>query len=274
MRGSVLEATPEVPDVNEIKNLGCPTRAEHSKGFQGVMSHGVPPVGITPLEIALPCYPCDMDAPTSRALSRPAATEDDIDFKLSLDEVARFYEEAGHSRTLRTLQRYCASGHLEAQKVATALGDKYLVTPQSVARHIAQIRELAALDTVATDRDMSRRDATPVAHKPSAAIDKTPGATSDDKPRQGATGEGESPRYVEQLEKRIEEKDDVIGLLKGQLVAKDEQISELSTRYRETHSLLGAMQRMFAPLLGQADPYVAPDKREAASSVDNQPTSP
>ena len=62
-------------------------------------------------------------------------------------------------------------------------------------------------------------------------------------------------RYVQQLEKRIEEKDDVIGLLKGQLVAKDEQIGELSTRYRETHSLLGAMQRMFAPLLGQGDPY-------------------
>ena len=69
-------------------------------------------------------------------------------------------------------------------------------------------------------------------------------------------------RYVQQLEKRIEEKDDVIGLLKGQLVAKDEQIGELSTRYRETHSLLGAMQRMFAPLLGQSDPYVRPEKRE------------
>ena len=76
-------------------------------------------------------------------------------------------------------------------------------------------------------------------------------------------------RYVEQLEKRIEEKDDVIGLLKGQLVAKDEQIGELSTRYRETHSLLGAMQRMLAPLLGQADPYTTPDKREVRGPVDN-----
>ena len=58
-----------------------------------------------------------------------------------------------------------------------------------------------------------------------------------------------------QLEKRIEEKDDVISLLKGQLVSKDEQIKEMSTRYRETHTLLGAMQRMLAPLLGQSDPY-------------------
>ena len=75
--------------------------------------------------------------------------------------------------------------------------------------------------------------------------------------QKGSETEPAMARYVEQLEKRIEEKDDVIGLLKGQLVAKDEQIGELSTRYRETHSLLGAMQRMFAPLLGQSDPYKA-----------------
>jgi hypothetical protein len=37
---------------------------------------------------------------------------------------------------LRTLQRYCASGHLDCRKAATALGDKYFVTPQSVSRHI------------------------------------------------------------------------------------------------------------------------------------------
>ena len=85
--------------------------------------------------------------------------------------------------------------------------------------------------------------------------------------KQTSDGEGmmqpaASP-YVLQLEKRIEEKDDVIGLLKGQLVAKDEQIGELSTRYRETHALLGAMQRMLAPLLGQADPYKSSEKREA-----------
>lgn len=76
--------------------------------------------------------------------------------------------------------------------------------------------------------------------------------------------------YVAQLEKRVEEKDDFIDLLKGQLTAKDEQISELSTRYRETHSLLGAMQRMIAPLLGQADPYQPADQRRDAR-VDNSP---
>ena len=204
----------------------------------------------------LPWYPCDMETPTERDVSRPDATSRDTDYILSLDEVSEHYARNGHPRTIRTLQRYCASGHLEAQKVATALGDKYLVTPQSVARHLSQIEELRALDIVATRRDQPRHDATPVA-APDSPLVLPEVASAADALRQVATEEGES-RYLAQLEKRIEEKDDVIGLLKGQLVAKDEQISELSTRYRETHTLLGAMQRMLAPLLGQADPYTAP----------------
>lgn len=86
-------------------------------------------------------------------------------------------------------------------------------------------------------------------------------------PGQSAT-EPATASYVAQLEKRIDEKDDFIGLLTGQLAAKDEQISELSTRYCETHTLLGAMQRMIAPLLGQADPYQPADQRQGAR-VDN-----
>jgi uncharacterized coiled-coil protein SlyX len=82
--------------------------------------------------------------------------------------------------------------------------------------------------------------------------------------------------YVTQLETRIDEKDEVIGLLKGQLVAKDQQITDLSTRFgnlsdrfADTQKLLGAMQRMFAPLLGQGDPYSPTDKPD----VPNPPTS-
>ena len=93
-------------------------------------------------------------------LSRQDATDNDTDFSLSLEEVAERYERAGHPRTLRSLQRYCASGHLDARKIATTMGDKYLVTPQSVARHIAQIEEFSQLDAVATGRDMSRPVAT------------------------------------------------------------------------------------------------------------------
>ena len=75
---------------------------------------------------------------------------------LGLDQASELYAKAGHPRTLRSLQRYCVNGHLDAQKIATTLGDKYLVTSQSVARHIDQIEELSALDNVATCRDRCR----------------------------------------------------------------------------------------------------------------------
>src|SRR5262245_35917792 len=94
---------------------------------------------------------------------RQVETAGDNDFTLSIEQVSERYAAAGHPRTIRTLQRYCVNGHLDEQKVATTLGDKYLVTPLSVARHIAQIHELSALDTVATGRDEPRQVATIVA---------------------------------------------------------------------------------------------------------------
>ncbi len=97
---------------------------------------------------------------TSRDLSRQDATINDTDYTLSLEEVALLYQKAGHPRTLRSLQRYCANGHLDARKITTPTGDKYLVTPLSVSRHIAQTKEFAELESVATGLDMSRPVAT------------------------------------------------------------------------------------------------------------------
>ena len=74
---------------------------------------------------------------TEHDTPRPVATAGDVDYTLSIEQVSELYARAGHARTIRTLQRYCVSGHLDAQKVATTLGDKYLVTPLSVARHRA-----------------------------------------------------------------------------------------------------------------------------------------
>ena len=99
---------------------------------------------------------------TGRDTSRPGPTILDNDYTLPLEEVSERYAKAGHPRTIRSLQRYCSVGHLDCQKVATTIGDKYLATPQSVARHIAQIEELRSYDNVATERDQSRHVATTV----------------------------------------------------------------------------------------------------------------
>src|ERR1700682_721780 len=72
-------------------------------------------------------------------LSRPAATTPDSEFTLTIEEAAFRYEHAGHPRTDRSIQRYCAKGHLDCRRIETPFGDKYLITPESVAKHIAYI---------------------------------------------------------------------------------------------------------------------------------------
>ena len=86
--------------------------------------------------------------------SRPAATSPD-QYTLPIEEVALHYEHAGHPRTIRSLQRYCAQGHLDCLRQQTSFGEKYLVKPESVGRHIAQIEELSA--TSSRDRTQLRR---------------------------------------------------------------------------------------------------------------------
>jgi hypothetical protein len=82
---------------------------------------------------------------------RHVATSPD-DCSLTIEEAALCYEHAGHPRAVRSIQRYCAQGHLDCLRQETPFGEKYLITPASVARHIAQIEEV----TRATSRDMSR----------------------------------------------------------------------------------------------------------------------
>jgi hypothetical protein len=65
--------------------------------------------------------------------SRPVATSPD-EYSLTIEDAAARYEHAGHPRTIRSIQRYCAKGHLDCLRQETPFGDKYLITPASVAR--------------------------------------------------------------------------------------------------------------------------------------------
>jgi hypothetical protein len=87
-------------------------------------------------------------------LSRPAATSSDNDFTLSIDEALERYARAGLPRTPRSVQRYCAKGHLDCRRIETQFGEKYLISPASVDKHIAYIEEVRP---VATSRDVPRQ---------------------------------------------------------------------------------------------------------------------
>src|SRR5580700_1740551 len=89
--------------------------------------------------------------------SRPVATSPDTEFTLTIDDALERYARAGLPRTPRSVQRYCAKGHLDCRRIETPSGEKYLISPASVDKHIAYIEEVRP---VATSRDLSRRVAT------------------------------------------------------------------------------------------------------------------
>lgn len=181
---------------------------------------------------------------------------DDMRHALSLDEVGDIYASRGFPRSQRSLQRFCAGGHLDCQKVATTTGDKYLVAPYSVERHLTQLKQLAAT-AAATGRDVSRQFATPVVPQ---VIDPLPHDTPRHEERQPAPGPDmtapvaeerrDTSQLVAQLEKRIGEKDDEIKFLRGEVATKNKQLADASERDRETNILIQGLQSMVLQLTG------------------------
>jgi hypothetical protein len=117
-------------------------------------------------------------------LSRPVATSPDSEYSLTIEDAAERYEHAGHARTARTIQRYCASGHLDCRRLETPFGEKYLITESSVAKHIAYIEEVRP---TATGRDTSRLAATNVVPENKHEEPRQVVPTGDDLSRQDAT---------------------------------------------------------------------------------------
>src|ERR1700681_134021 len=67
-------------------------------------------------------------------MSRPVATTPDSDFTLTIDEALEQYARAGLPRTPRSIQRYCAKDHLDCRRMETPFGEKYMISPASVAK--------------------------------------------------------------------------------------------------------------------------------------------
>jgi len=177
-------------------------------------------------------------------LSRPVATTPDSEFTLTIDDALERYARAGLPRTPRSVQRYCAKGHLDCRRIETQFGEKYLISPASVDKHIAYIEEVRP---VATGRDVPRQVATTVVAEKSHDDLHYPAATTPDLSRPVAT------EYVQQLEKRLDEKDGEITFLRTEVSIKNDQIKDLTERARETNHLIAGLQKMLSPLLSRAE---------------------
>src|SRR5690349_21832894 len=204
------------------------------------------------------------------------ANTDETAYSLTAEEAALRYEAAGHSRTLRAIQKYCLRGDLDCIKQETLYGQRYRITPESVARHLAQIEEVTAAngrgqsrpdanmrmasmlpantnEPAATGNEHSRPDAT----TPATAVEKTEpdadrhgveqDATVREQPRPDA-----DPRYVALLERENDFLRDQIARKDHQIEQRDTQIQSMIERDRETNILIQGLQRLLR--LGSGDP--------------------
>jgi hypothetical protein len=193
--------------------------------------------------------------------SAPEHDNNALRHTLSLSEVEAELSMAGVPRSHRHIQRLCKNGAFDAQLLPGPSGDEWKIAPHSVAKVIGDLR---AIDEqrqrrAATRRAVSHDDAlqdSSQSNTGAARHGALERAASEQKSREGGSAtDPTTSRYVALLERDNE-------FLREQVKNKDEQITDLSKRFGETQTLLGAMQRMLAPLLGQADPFKVPDKRD------------
>jgi hypothetical protein len=183
---------------------------------------------------------------------RPDANADERAYTLTVDEAAARYEAAGHARTMRAIQKYCARGDLDCMKEETTYGQRYRITPESIVRHIEQIEQTSQ----AKGRDHSRPAASVRVLENETSTERKDDPSVREQPRPAAADD----RYVGLLESENAFLRDQIGRKDHQIEQRDTQIEAMIERDRETNILIEQLQRRI-PMLAQ------PERREDATPV-------
>jgi hypothetical protein len=164
------------------------------------------------------------DHPDIPVLSGQERPEPDKQFSMTVEEASALYAQLGHPRNPRSVRRFCQHGKLLCVETQTDNFTKaYLIDPASVERHVREIEETYSRSRPA-ETGQDRLSPANVRPPISAPIAKT-------------------DRYVELLEKVNEAQADEIKI-------KNEQITALLERDRETNVIIRGLQTMLSPLLG------------------------
>jgi hypothetical protein len=183
---------------------------------------------------------------------RPDANADERAYTLTVDEVLLRYEAAGHARTSRAIQKYCARGDLDCLKEETTYGRRYRVTPASVVRHLEQIEQTSQT----AEREQPRPDAN------GRVLENETSTEQKDDPsiREQSRPSAPDDRYVTLLESQNEFLRDQINRKDHQIQQRDTQVEAMIERDRETNILIEQLQRRI-PMLAQ------PERREDATPM-------
>jgi len=180
---------------------------------------------------------------------------------LDKHQVAALLIEAGVPRSTRRIIHYMQKGPLDAIKHPGPTGDEWYADPTSIPGLIGELKQFdqqeqrkeqhaaASSDTLEKSEDIkidAARSST-LQHAATQSENKGDRAVTEvDEGVMQHTATG----YVDQLQKRLDEKDDYIGVLKDQLTSKDQQIKDYSVRLRETNSLTQGLHNLVLKLSG------------------------
>ena len=174
-------------------------------------------------------------------------------YTLDVHQAQALFDAEKLPRSLRSITRYCQTHRLDAVTIDGPNGPEWRISEASVTRAIDELKRVFSLSNTASHghprlavAELENKDKTT---QTDLATSRTGSATD---------GQGnDGGRYVEQLEKRIEEKDDVIGMLRGELAQRNDELIRRNERERETNILIRGLQnlvlRLQAPNASNAD---------------------
>ena len=197
--------------------------------------------------------------------------DDRASHTLTVHHVAQQLADAGVPRSERRIKHFCQIGTLVAKKFPTPTGPQWFIDPTSVPGVIGDLKQFheqirSRLQQAAADRITAKEEpemdtgAAGNSMLEHAAAGKE--GINNPKDDAGLSQPAASP-FITQLQKRIEEKDAVIGILKEQLDVKDRQITQHSERERETNILIRGLQNLVLQL--------QPGRRRTADVFDDDP---
>jgi hypothetical protein len=228
--------------------------------FDALIAVSAPADGDNPQIPSIGCYTDSMSDTASHGVLQH--DNDGLRHTLSLRDVETQLLAAGVPRSHRHVVRLCQSGALDAAKRPGATGDEWFVAPQSVPKVIGDLRAIeeararySVPQHAATGHDLVEKARADVTARASHSTPQPAMSQSkQEEITQASAPEPATSRYVAQLEKRIEEKDEVIGILRAELVQRNEEIVRRNERERETNILIRGLQNLVLRLQPGAPP--------------------
>jgi hypothetical protein len=211
----------------------------------------------------------DGQRPPQSAIGGHSPSQSDVAgqlYTLDVRQAQALFDAANLPRSLRSITRFCKGQRLDAVTVDGPTGPEWRISEASVKRAIDELKHVFSVGDIAShgrpQPAMSGSQNNDETTKTGSDIDGH-SPTVSDTDRQGS----ESTRYIEQLQKRIEEKEETIEFLQEELVDRRAQIGGMKQIIDGQRQLLETINSNVAPVFGALARLVAPKGRDADDPI-------